>query len=149
MMVCICMYNNMVFPKKKNLYSSVYAVPSLEIQILTYPNLWNILNYTWFLKTKPPYKAIKHFKNKLYLRIYQWMNETFFISTYVLFLMLSRHDKNVPSLVLPLLKLLTHLYHLYSFETDQINKGFSIQSQEKIHFSFDYAKCRTFSEGST
>ena len=72
------------FFQKKNLYSSVY-VPSLEIRILTYPNLWNILNYTWFLKTKPPYKAIKHFKNKLYLRIYQWMNETFFISTYVLF----------------------------------------------------------------
>ena len=76
------------------------------------------------------------------------MNETFFISTYVLLLMRCRHEKNVPSLVLPLLKLLTHSYHLYSFETDQINKGFSIQSQEKIHFSFDQAKRGMFIEGS-
>ena len=46
MMVCICMYNNMVFPKKK-IYTLQYMyVPSLEIRILTYPNLWNILNYT-------------------------------------------------------------------------------------------------------
>ena len=35
-------------------------------------------------KTKPPYKAIKHFKSKLYLRINQWMNETFFISTFLM-----------------------------------------------------------------
>ena len=41
-MVCICMYNNMVFPKKI-LYSSVYVVPIVK-KFEFLPNLWNILN---------------------------------------------------------------------------------------------------------
>ena len=41
--------------------------------------LWNISYHTWFLGTKPPYKAIGHLRNDLQFVIYQRRNETFFV----------------------------------------------------------------------
>ena len=92
------------------------------------------------LEAKSSCKGIFIFKIWVYLRIYHRMNETFFISMSLFWCEVAMTQQCCFSFA-------SSRFLIY-FETQQKNKGFSIQSQEKIHFSFILSKRGTFGEGS-